>query len=321
MTIAILRLDALGDNLLSTPSIVRLKQGLPQAEPVVFTHRVCAPVFRQLAEVQIVEPQHSSLEIAERLIELKPQAVLVYSEKRRAGEAARRSGCGLRLGFDPGWSQPLKSLWTRVGFHHRVATQNSLKSTSGCHEVERYCALVDRLLEIRGVNLEALQPPPKIWFPIAAKVQENADGRLAQLGLERPVGLQVTPKFSLHGWGPQQLRELFGRLPEPRLLFYGPGEVQWVEQYLADLAPSYCSQDLEEYGAMLARCRVLITPDTGAVHVASGVGTPVVDIFPSQNWEHCTPRWRPWQVDHRLLASGNSVGLVEKICSAIQEFP
>jgi len=36
---------------------------------------------------------------------------------------------------------------------------------------------------------------------------------------------------------------------------------------------------LQETGALLARARVLVSGDTGVMHMATGVGTPVVALF------------------------------------------
>ncbi|HVZ81199.1 MAG TPA: lipopolysaccharide heptosyltransferase II [bacterium] len=50
-------------------------------------------------------------------------------------------------------------------------------------------------------------------------------------------------------------------------------------------------------GAMLARCRLLITNDTGPMHVAAGVGTPTVSLFGSTS-----PDWtRPFGKGHEVI--------------------
>ena len=53
----------------------------------------------------------------------------------------------------------------------------------------------------------------------------------------------------------------------------------------------------------LQECRVLITPDGGAMHLAAALGKPVVALFGDSPVE----RWRPWGVPHRVVRpeSGN----------------
>jgi lipopolysaccharide heptosyltransferase II len=53
---------------------------------------------------------------------------------------------------------------------------------------------------------------------------------------------------------------------------------------------------LPEFAALLSRARVLISNNTGAVHVAAAVGTPVVDLYALTNPQHT-----PWLVPHRVL--------------------
>ena len=53
---------------------------------------------------------------------------------------------------------------------------------------------------------------------------------------------------------------------------------------------------LPELAALLSRARVLISNNTGAVHVAAAVGTAVVDLYALTNPQHT-----PWQVPSRVL--------------------
>jgi ADP-heptose:LPS heptosyltransferase len=47
--------------------------------------------------------------------------------------------------------------------------------------------------------------------------------------------------------------------------------------------------DFERYKALLARLRVLVTPNTGPMHVAAAVGTPVVALFSGWSPAECGP--------------------------------
>ena len=38
----------------------------------------------------------------------------------------------------------------------------------------------------------------------------------------------------------------------------------------------------------------LVSPDTGAAHLAGMIGVPVVDVFPDAHFDAQTRRWRPW---------------------------
>ena len=51
-----------------------------------------------------------------------------------------------------------------------------------------------------------------------------------------------------------------------------------------------------ELAAVLARARVLVSNNSGPVHLAAAVGTPVVDLYAQTNPQHT-----PWSVAHRVL--------------------
>src|SRR5687767_8133417 len=54
--------------------------------------------------------------------------------------------------------------------------------------------------------------------------------------------------------------------------------------------------DLGHLAALLSHAPVLISNNTGPVHLAAAVGTPVVDLYALTNPQHT-----PWQVPHRVL--------------------
>lgn len=53
---------------------------------------------------------------------------------------------------------------------------------------------------------------------------------------------------------------------------------------------------LPVFAALIERCDVLVSNNSGPVHIAAAVGTPVVDLYALTNPQHT-----PWQVPHRLL--------------------
>lgn len=55
--------------------------------------------------------------------------------------------------------------------------------------------------------------------------------------------------------------------------------------------------DLAGLAALLKRASLLVSNNTGTVHIAAAVGTPVVDLYALTNPQHT-----PWQVPHRVLS-------------------
>ena len=281
--VAVIRLDALGDTLLSTPALTLLRQHLPQVELMTLAHPAGAPVLRPLCTVVEVSPRDGWRVLAGYLRQFRPDAVLCFCEKRRAALAAWSSGAPLRLGFDPGWVQPLRAVAARCWFHRSLPEQPR-------HETERYAALVGLLLgqdpgEVPPIQL---QPGPQHYEAARA------------LGELPALGVQLTPKWCRFGYTVQHLRQWLNGLPQSWIGLVGPAEVEWARAHFPEV-PLYEGRDLLEYAAVLERLRMLVTIDTGAVHVAAARGVPVVDVFPENQHQHCVPRWLPWRTAHRVV--------------------
>jgi heptosyltransferase-2 len=59
--------------------------------------------------------------------------------------------------------------------------------------------------------------------------------------------------------------------------------INHIASNLDGLIVKAVGEDLQHLSALVRRCRLLITNDTGPMHIASAVGVPVVAIFGSTN--------------------------------------
>jgi lipopolysaccharide heptosyltransferase II len=134
----------------------------------------------------------------------------------------------------------------------------------------------------RGLDVHPDGGPPEFFLAEAAR--ERAAPWLRERGLDgRP--LAVLAPGAAHftkRWPEERWIALAQRLGERG---YGVVAVGGADDRAAGdaLAPHAVNaagaMTLQETGALLARARVAITGDTGVMHMATGVGTPVVALF------------------------------------------
>ncbi len=95
------------------------------------------------------------------------------------------------------------------------------------------------------------------------------------------VALHPYSTHPLKAWMPERWRELALRVCERgyQVLVVGRGERLWGEHPPAGITDMTGETSLRETCAILSRCGVLVTGDSGPMHLAGGVGTPVVALF------------------------------------------
>ena len=298
--VAIVRLDALGDTLLSTPAIDFLREELGAENLLVFVSPGLGEIFGEVVPSIEISPELSEQAIADHIDAFGADIVFVFSEKKRALRAAHLSKAAQKIGFDPGWSQPIRSLEVKRFLTLRFPIVNSLNSNSRYHEVERYCRLVSRGLSRKFLNGAGLR-----LFALGERPRR-------QPGLTQ-LGFQWTKKWLHGGWSEETLRKVLQSLPQETKVFVAPNEKSWAEESLPETRQNalVCTEGLRDYALEVARCRYLVTIDTGAVHIASAVGTPVIDVFPESQAQHTVPRWRPWMVPHQVVLKTSNSSIPE----------
>ncbi len=153
-----------------------------------------------------------------------------------------------------------------------------------------------------------------IELQLANEVITNIDRFLAARNInERPLialNCGVGAARPARNWFPERFASLADRLIDElgaQVIFVGGNEDQeLVRRVLADMKNAAVSAagdlSIPESAALLARCRCLVSSDTGPLHLAAAIQTPVVGLFGSTDPRRTGPVGRGHQVIIKDLA-------------------
>ena len=127
-----------------------------------------------------------------------------------------------------------------------------------------------------------------------------AAATLVRPALGRPlIGVHVNGGRAIKQWPPERFAEVAARLADVHgaaiVATGAPGDRALVSRLQAALAPrlvldASAADGLLVSAALLSRLDVLVTGDTGPMHLASAVGTPVVAVFGPSDPARYAPR-------------------------------
>ena len=144
--------------------------------------------------------------------------------------------------------------------------------------------------------------PPELSRPLLAIPETATAAAAARLrpGAGRPlVGVHVSGGRAIKQWPPERFADVAARLADTRnaviVATGAPGDRALVSGLQAALAPRLVIDAATDDGllvsaAILAQLDVFVTGDTGPMHLASAVGTPVVAVFGPSDPARYAPR-------------------------------
>jgi len=267
LRVLLVRFSSIGDIVLTTPLVRALRRRHPDAQLIYVTKRAMAPLVTDnphLSQVIALEPDEPLAQLARRLRALQPTHGLDLHGSLRSA--------ALRLLVRARWSGYAKRKLARTLL---VATKLDLYR-GDVPVAERYFEAARRL------DVTPDDGPPEFFLGAAAR--ERVARWLAErdLATEPIAALAPGAAHATKRWPIAHWQALAGRLREAgyRLVVLGGPDDRGVAQQLGPLAESAAGEfTLQETGACLARAKVLISGDTGVMHMATGVGTPVVALF------------------------------------------
>lgn len=328
-SIVVVKLSAIGDVLHGVPVAVALKRAFPEARigwaiegraaDVLAGHPAVDHLFR-LPRGWLKSPS-AVLSLRRQLRAFSPDVALDLQGLLKSGVATWLSGARMRIGF----ARPV----SREGSW--FASTNPVKPVA-THVVDRNCDLL--------VPLGIRESRPSFDMPRWPVSRDRVTDWLTALRIsDPPVVINPGAGWASKRWPTDRFAALARCLHRrhgirPLVVWGGGEEREAAERIAADscgeaiVAPQTTLQDL---GELFRLARLVISGDTGPLHLAAAVGTPCVGLFgpvpAARNGpyglqhicveppEGLRPRWDDRKTDTAAMAGID----VERVAAAVQQ--
>ena len=276
--ILVVRFSSIGDVLLATPVLRALKRRWPGARVTFLTREHCAPLLEGNPHVEEVVSvaQGAGIEAVReacRALQQRKWHLLVDlhgSLRSRLVSRLVRADCKVRYG-NLRFCRALL-IYTRLDFYGKRVSSVA----------ERYAAC------LRDFGVELDEKGCELF--LGAGDRQEADSLIRAAWPDSPDYLAVAPgsAWPVKRWPAERFAEAAGKVAERRgwkvVLLGGPADREVCAEVAGGLDPGLCldlagSLSLRGSAATVAGAKLLLTNDTGLMHVAAAVGTPVTAIF------------------------------------------
>lgn len=300
-----IRLDYLGDVLMSTPAIRALKRSLHDCRITLLTSPNGAAAARFIPEIDdtieyaapwmkssAIHDARTDLAMIEQLARREFDAAVIFTVYSQsplpAAMLCHLAGIPLRLAHCHENPYQLLTHWVRD-----PEPQQQVR-----HEVRRQLDLV------ATVNAHTGDEHLSFRVPLADAGRMQHCLQAAGIDTAHPL-IVLHPGATAHSrrYPPQhwtQVTRILANAPGFPLIFTGNSEeaalVDQIRQGVPNTHSLAGKLDLGQLAALIALARVLVSNNTGPVHIAAAVGTPVVDLYALTNPQHT-----PWRVPNRVL--------------------
>ena len=294
--ILIIKPSSLGDVIHALPTLAALRDRFPSAHIAWLVKRHWAGVLERVEGLDRIWPVESGLQGWLRIVPpLRAAAfdlVIDLQGLFRSGAMAWLTGCPTRVGFaNAREGSPL------------CYTQRVTVPMSDMHAVDRYLLIAS-----------AVGASPKGTPEFRTRLPSTDRERIAQLlkgcGLVPGapwIAMNVSARWDTKRWSPEHFAAVADALQEeglgPVALIGGPDDRAASQAVLRSMHTT--TIDLtgqtspELLPALLASASLLLTNDSGPMHIAAAMGTPVVALFGPTS----PLRTGPYGAEHRVLRS------------------
>jgi ADP-heptose:LPS heptosyltransferase len=268
----------MGDCLLLTSPVRALKEEFSGFRITVLVERRFAPCFSRNPDFDEVLTAGPKWSTAARLLTRRFDVIV----NLHGGPTSLVYSCvawGKRIGAEHYQGAKL--------YHGRVpAPDSQVHTVQSTMEIFRWLGL----RRDRAPALRYEEQPAE-----AARIREKLAGR--RYVVIHPGSIMETKR-----WDPRRFGQVGRSLAERGLavvLTCGPGEQAYVSQVAREVDGTILllSLTIPELAELIRGADLYIGNDSGPMHLAAAVGTPVVAVWGSSD----SRRWRPWIADHRVV--------------------
>jgi heptosyltransferase-2 len=317
----------LGDAVMTTPALLRLREKFSETHITLLTPDKLSELWKNhpaVNEIISFTQDESVFAVANKLRAGKFDLALVLPNSPRSAIETWLAGIPQRIGYARPWrnfflTQTVAPCSGAVKMQKRsVAEIKKLISPlpaprsplpAASHQLYDYLHLV----AVLGTNPEPLAPQ----LVVTPDEIEAAKKKFGLSEITQPIfGLNPGAEYGpAKRWPIERFIaaaiEIRQRTNCVWLIFGGKGDRELAERIAAGIHPSSSilhvqnltgQTSLRELMSLLKLCRVLLTNDTGPMHVAAALGTPVIVPFGSTSPELTGPGL-PGDARHQLLKS------------------
>ncbi|OGW48180.1 MAG: hypothetical protein A2V62_08290 [Nitrospirae bacterium RBG_19FT_COMBO_58_9] len=296
--VLIIKLRYIGDVLLATPTVRAIKAARPDVRVTLMVNRGTEDVLSghpDLDEIMVLDK--GSLTAQWRFIaglrRRRFDTVIDLTDGDRSAFLSWISGAPVRIGFND------EHRW-----RGRCYTQVVQPVPGVRHRVDRDLASLEPL------GIHASEEPPRLW--LTGEDEAHADQLLDRLGISRDrpiVVIQPGARYWFKAWPYERFAELADRLASDydcQVLIGGSREEEPLAQRIREAAKSGPINmaglaTLKQFASITKRAALFVGNDSGAMHIAAAVGTPMVALFGPSNPDEWGPRGGPAEVIYKGL--------------------
>jgi lipopolysaccharide heptosyltransferase II len=301
------RLDGLGDLLMTAPALISLKQGLPGRTLTLLTSPAASEAARLIRGIDRVMTYAAPwMKATPPRDDAAQERAMIERLRREAFDGAVIftifSQSPLPAAFMCRLAEiPLRAAYCRENPYQMLTDwlTESDSADQARHELQRQLDLVGALGCRTDRPASLLEIPPATRHAVARRLaalslDPHRPWLVLHPGATAPSRRYAPAKFAAAG------RELVARYGFQ--LFVTGNSIERslaasiTENVGGDAINLAGTLSLAELAALLQLAPLLVSNNTGPVHLASAVGTPVVDLYALTNPQHT-----PWGVPHRVL--------------------
>ena len=323
----------LGDAVMTTPALQRLRQRFPHSQICLLTNEKLADLWQghpAIDQILTFNGAESPWTIAGRLRGRGFDAALILPNSPRAALEVWLGRIPHRIGYARRWRNWFLSLPVRLPDTCMTPRRRSVREirrlTSPAYRPpasDRHCAyrhqIHDYLQLAAALGADPSPLPPRLELSpgeLESSVTEclaaSKHAIIRNAVVPNPILLGLNPSAA---YGPAKcwpveryaevMREVSKRIPSALCLVFGTAS-DWeiCERIVSSIAGRAVNlagkTSLRQLMALLKQCQVLVTNDSGPMHVAAALDTPVVVPFGSTSPELTGPG-EPGDRRHRLL--------------------
>jgi heptosyltransferase-3 len=289
--VLVIRLRSIGDTVLTTPSLIAIRQFLPDAEIDILLEDWVAPLlsnFDSIDSVLTVGDSASSRFATGRLIRQKNYDVVLNMHGGTTSTFLTfASGARHRVGY----------AHYRYAFLHNILVGSSADfwKRTEVHSAEQHLALLGSVgIPVDERPKSRLVVSVEAVHSLEAKFAAKTGSQLSSVGkfaLFHPTAAFATKQWATENFA--RIAEFLKAKSVSTIAVAAANEVDVLRELETNVAvPVYAFEDLAlpEITALASRACLFVGNDSGIAHIAAAVNTPSVVIFGSSNRDH----WRPW---------------------------